>query len=181
MSDVIAFRRIHGRIIPVKAGGNPLNKASAGKAARLAGHAAVIGGAGYLASKSNKKGTLQPNRGLQAVGFATNVASGILSGATMFSGGKKFWASQAGSFGLDAVSSTANVASFAGKGKLKQRAKLAAKQEVINNAAGYAAFGATLLSSAKGRAKLLEYGQKAVSLAKAAGGRIGRFGMKVAL
>ena len=158
------FRRIRGRIVPIKSSQN----ANAFRVGMVAGKVTKVAEAS--APFLIKKQQVKPHFGLQAVGFGASVASGLLSGATFFSGGKKFWASQAASIGLDIGSTAANVASFAGKGHLKERAKGAARQEGINLIAGYAAMGGALLANPKAR-----------SIIKAGALRVSKFVGKVIL
>lgn len=153
----IVFRRIGGKLVPIHGNDSP----------GLRGGRAVVGA--YRAAKGVKsaikskgKSAVAPHRGLQALGFAGAVADGILSGATFFgTGAKAFIAGQSASVGLSVGSSAANVASFAGKGHARERAKGAIRQEAINTVAGNLAFGATLLVLPSSRRKIFEYVGKA--------------------
>jgi hypothetical protein len=107
---------------------------------------------------------IKPKQGLRALGFGLSVASGIVGAATVSGGAKKLLTGLAVSTGLDIASSTANVAAYTGKGNGKERFKLAAKQEGINQSVGWGIYGAGLLASKKNR--------------QAIGGGIKTFGMK---
>jgi hypothetical protein len=135
----VTFRKIRGRIIPFRT-------------SRQVGGIAYKSAAEKLIKKNRENVT--PHKGYQAAAFGVNVASGVLAGLTAFSKPAIFGAAFAASSGLDVASGALNVKSFAGKDNLRNRAKGILKHEVINNAAGYTAFAATILGSAKGRTKL---------------------------
>lgn len=158
----VRFRRINGRVVPIRTS-NAVAAAQTGigvykgiKTAKTITAGAIVG--------STKKTNIKPDRLLQAVGFGTAVADGVLSGATFFTSGVKgFFLGQGVGIGLSLGSSAANVASFAGsRGKLKNKAKAAARQEAINTIAGNAAFAGTLFAIPKSRRIIFEKTTKAL-------------------
>lgn len=159
----IVFRRIRGRIVPIKAQslGVKLTKVAVAaekgvKVAHTAGSIAAYGGL--------KKVNVKPHRGFQALGLATAVADGLVSGLTFFTpGAKAFVAGQALGIGLGAGSSAANAYSFVGKGAVKERIKGAARQEGINTILGNAVFAGTLLAVPSSRARIFGGIAKAAS------------------
>lgn len=155
----MVFRRINGRIVPIaKATKNAYRAGKAfGAVERPILSAAVVAGV-------KKPTQVQPNRTLQAAGFATAIADGLFSGATFFAGGAKgFVASQAVSLGLSAGSTAANVASYAGRGNARARIKGIARQEAINTLVSYGTMAGTLLAIPSSRAKIIEGASKALS------------------
>lgn len=157
----IRFRRIRGRVVPIKTGkALAVGRAVSGGVKTVKGAKAIAAGAslGIL-----KKSTVTPKRGLQALGFATSVADGVLSGATFFGGGAtSFFLGQGAGVALSLGSSAANAASYAGRGHKRARIRGAIRQEAINTVAGNAAFVGTMLAIPSSRRKLIEYGQKAI-------------------
>lgn len=151
------FRRIRGRIIPIRTGVNiAQNTARAVSVKRAAAVSAVSGVASGI-----KKQDVKPNQFLKYAGLGLALTSGAV-GALTFTGGKKsFWGGLAGGFALDAASSASNVAAYSGRGKLKQRFKAGIKQEAINTLAGNAVFAAGLIALPRNR-KAIKYGAKAV-------------------
>lgn len=135
----VVFKRIAGRIVPIKAGIDVGTTASAA---------------------ITKKQSIKKNHGLQAASMASAVASGVISGATLFSGAKLFALGQTAGLGLDFASSGLNASANIGKGHKLKRVKEIARQEGINNIIGYGAMGATILAQRKGREKLIEYSGK---------------------
>lgn len=137
----MVFRRIRGRIVPIA-------ESTSRKVTMINGarRAAIAAPAVFL------KEEVKPHNAFKFAGLATAVASGVVAGATLFGvKGKKFIAAQALSTGLDFGSTALNVSAYAGKGKLKQRAESALKQEAVNIGAGYAALGASVLATKAGR------------------------------
>jgi hypothetical protein len=115
---------------------------------------------------------IKANKSLAAVAAISSVASGVLSGATIASGGKKFWFGQTGSLGLDILSSSANVAAYAGKDRLGSRTGKAAKSEFRNQLIGYGAFGATVLLNPHARKKGVQFAQLGLSTIRSFLGRV---------
>ena len=141
----VTFRRINGRVVPIKS-----------KAALKAGvSAAAIGGGALVGSKvgTKRKGT---HEGFKALSTGIAIGSGILSGLTFFSGHKAAIAGTAAGFGIDALSSASNLAAHRKIKDRKSRIKSIAGHELFNTALGWGAFGATLLASSKGRGYVLK-------------------------
>lgn len=137
----MVFRRIRGRIVPIA-------ESTSRKVTMVNGlrRAAVASPAVFL------KEEVKPQKALKFAGLATAVASGVIAGATLFGvSGKRFLAAQALSTGLDFGSTALNVSAYTGKGKLKQRAESALRQEAVNIGAGYAALGGSVLATKAGR------------------------------
>jgi hypothetical protein len=147
----IRFRRIRGKIIPIKV-----------KAATAAAGAGVGAGAGYLASRSADK---KPNPTQQSVlkytGYGLAAAAGAIGGFPVKS--LKGFAKLAGvSFGVDLAANAASVASLKGiKGK-KAKAQEFAKQQAVQFGLGYTTFGAGLLANKAFRRKALKLGKTIV-------------------
>lgn len=158
----VTFRRVNGRIIPINIKG-PLAAAHAANAASL-GTRTVKSGIGLGASAISSKS--KPNPYLKFTASGASIASGVISGATFFSRGKKFWAGQATALALDFISPTLAAASHAGKGNLKERAKGAAKDAGVNEVLGYAALGGTLMLTKSSRMKTLVYARKGYRFVK---------------
>jgi hypothetical protein len=143
------FRRIGGRIVPIRAG-----KVAAGTAVTAAG-------VGSMKNKERdqKRG---PNRLLQAGSLGLNVASGIITSMPV-SGFKKIFRNQGIGFGLDSVGTALNAASVKDMtGSKKKKIKEFAKAELRSQAVGYSVFGIGLLSNAKVRKKVSEFGLKII-------------------
>jgi len=141
----MSFRRIHGRIVPIKGL----------VAAKTAKDIAIT-----IAAPGIKKQNVSHNHALKFLSNASAVASGIVSGATLFGGVKSFAIGQSIGLGLDFGSSGLNAAAHIGKGNKLKRVKEIARNELTNNVIGYGAMAATVLSQRKGREKLIEYSSK---------------------
>ncbi len=154
----VTFRRIGGRIVPIRAsavlnaGGAAFRTARAGAAAH--------------SIRKSQTSTVAPNKFMAAAAISSGILSGVLSGATFYSKGKTFAIGQGASLGLDFAGAGLSASSYAGKGKLKQRAIGAAKLEAINQVTGYAALGATLLAQKKTRQHILNFGSKVLGFVK---------------
>ncbi len=160
MAQKVRFIRKNGRIIPI------MQKTQTVKQGALVG--ASI--AAIPALKQVKAKEVTPHFGLAAASVGASVASGIVSGLTFFRPGlKSFLGGTGASIGLDAVSTAANVASYAGKGNFKGRAKGIAKLEATNILVGNAVFAGTLLAHGPSRRKIFE---GAAKLAKFLGRRV---------
>lgn len=113
--------------------------------------------------------TIHVNHRLDMLSLGLSVGTGILGAAT-FSSPKKFVAGLAATKAIDAVGTAANVASVAGRGFHKERAKQAIRQEARNFVVGNAVYAAGILgfkgNRAAGKAALKITGQKIVSVAK---------------
>lgn len=144
MSDGVKFIRVNGRVVPIRSGAPGSNKAPKGYAKR--------------AGKEPKV-----RKGLRLMSNVSAVASGVISGATLFSGVKLFAAGQALGLGLDLGSTAFNAGAHVGKDRKAKRLKGLAKTELTNNVIGYGAMAATILSQKKGREKIVEYSAKAVN------------------
>ena len=147
----LAFRRIHGRIVPIRGL----------VAAKTAKDVAVT-----AASPALKKQNVSHNKILKATSHTTAIASGIISGATLFGGAKMFALGQSIGLGLDFGSSGLNAAAHVGKGQKMKRVKEIARTEFVNNVVGYGAMGVTILAQKKGRQKIVEYAAKTAGVAK---------------
>lgn len=148
----VAFRRVKGRVIPIRA------ESAARVGLITAGTYASAAGASVQGFRPK---IVKPNKFLASAGLGLAVASGVLSGATFFSKGKKFWIAQGVGLGLDVASSALGAAAFAGRDNVKERAKGVAKIEGQYQIAGYGAMAATLLSRRSSRMRTLVYGRKA--------------------
>lgn len=170
MSQALRFIRKNGRIIPIRAPGGGASSSAHHVAKHLA-HGAALGAAGVAVAaikKPSKNQTIKVNRGLDLAGLGLSVASGALAAAT-FSTPKGLAFGHAAAKAIDVAGVSANVASVAGRGNIKQRAKQAAKQEVRNFAIGNTVFALGVLGVKKNRkalagyaAKILQFGRKAV-------------------
>jgi hypothetical protein len=150
MASGLRFIRKGGRVIPIAAKALP-----AARGAKLAGHT-VKGTAGGVVNRKIKAPVppVKVNRGLDLAGLGLSVASGVLGAATFSSGVKGFVGGAIGGHAIDAAGIAANLGSVAGKGRLKDRATQAAKQEGRNLVIGNAVFAAGVLGSSKNRATL---------------------------
>lgn len=170
----IRFRRIRGRIVPIKSAGAKIGNVATkkGPSKLLTGSKALVGVTEVIrVSKATasvgavlgmRKAKVEPKRNLQALALGAAVADGVVSGSTFLgTGGLAFFGGQAAAIGLDLVSSSANVASYLGKGKKKERIRGAIRSEAINTIAGNAAFVGTLFAVPRSRKKIFEYGSKA--------------------
>lgn len=179
MSAGVTFRKIRGRIIPFRT-------------SRQIGAGSQKLVASKLIKKNREK--VEPHKGYQAAALGLNIAGGVIAGATAFSSPLVFSSAFAASTGLDILSASANVTSFAGKNNLRSRAKGALEKEAFNNAVGYSAFIGTMLGTSKGRTKLFRYAvtaprkigrlpsqiTSAVKAAPMAAAKIGKYGAKFA-
>lgn len=191
MNSVTGFFRRNGKVIPIRSSsgehqqkgnihdqGNSahtaavhkLNQAAAG--VRHAGETAKIHiNVGLEALGSNVRLPVEPikvNRKLDIAGLGLSIASGLVGAATFSGGSKKFIAGLAGSHILDAAGIGANIAAVAGKGRLKERSKLAAQNEFRNFAIGNAVFGVGLLASSKNRQAIKSFAGIAAAMGKKA-------------
>lgn len=160
-----AFRRINGRIVPIR------DAAAKGfkKGTRIGSAIGLVHNpiaAGVVLKTVRKPQDIAPNRFLQGTGLAAAVADGLISGATLFSGGKKFLAGQGVSAGLSVGSSAANVASYAGKDHLRERARGIARQEAVNTLVGYGAFAGVVLANPVSRRRVIDAALKAANFFK---------------
>lgn len=170
----VRFIRKGGRVIPIgaktagKVAGRIAKKALPG--ARIVGAASAV----YAIKKNIKKYKANPkqdikvHKGLDALGLGLSVASGALGAATFSSGLKGFLGGALGSHLIDAGGVTANIASVTGKGKFKQRAEQAARQEARNFLIGNAVYAAGIIGIKRNREKLVEYSGKILEFAKKA-------------
>ncbi len=146
MSDV-TFIRKNGKIIPIRGGSSNRSAPKKKEAAKKVEH----------------------HKGLKFAATALSIASGVLSGATLFGGGKKLLIGQAVSTGFDIASATTNVASVAGKGHKKERVKMVARQELVNQVIGYGAMAATVVALPSQRRGLISFSGGAYNTLKALG------------
>lgn len=165
----VRFIRKGGKIIPIRAVSKVAGRAI--PVARVAGAA----GAAYSIRKNVKKFKANPkqkdikvNKSLNALGLGLSVASGALGAATFSHGAKGFLGGFIAGHALDAGGVAANIASVAGKGKLKERATQAARQEARNFVIGNAVYAAGLIGIKKNREKVAEYAGKLVQFARKA-------------
>lgn len=169
--SVVRFIRKGGKVIPIRAA----RAARLGRVAQIplrgAQTVAAAKGIKKLNHDITKKPNIKPNQFLNAAGTAVAVGSGVVSGALFGGGARGFLAGTAASLGLDFGSTALTIAAHAGKGHMKTRAKMAAKEEFKNVIIGNAAYGATILAVPRSRAKLMEYvgkisafGRKALKL-----------------
>lgn len=146
--------------------------ATAGYAKQKIGQARFVGGkvasAGSAASHKIRQSvdagltniglTNQPvkvRRGWDAAGLGLSVASGGLA-AAYFSGhgAKGFVGSQVASHAIDALGVSANIASVAGRGNAKGRARQGARQEARNFILGNAVYAAGVVGLKRNRSAL---------------------------
>jgi len=155
----VRFIRKNGKIIPIRA---------AAQGARAAGAVAVTAAAAHGTRASGhspnaKHPAFKTNGALDAAGLGISLASGAIAAAT-FSTPKGFVAGHAAAHALDALGVTANLASVAGKGHAKERAKQGAKQEIRNLVLGNLVYGAGVIALPKNRAAAKAYASKAASV-----------------
>lgn len=183
------FIRKNGRIIPIrepdavygKGGAKIASKSSPGmkiaKGLAAAGSGLLIaqGARNIHAVKAvqKKEGGFKSHAGLDALGLAAAVASGVVGAATFTSSARGFIGGLGASFALDAVSSGANVASVSRglsghtkKQEVKRRALQGLKQEARNVVVGNAVFAAGILATPAGRARIMSGVSKLGSLAR---------------
>lgn len=168
-SDALRFIRKNGKIIPITAAKGARAAAvttRVGRAATAIGAGASLAHGARLAKTSKGHSDVKVNKKYDAAGFALSVASGVVAAATFGLGIKGFAAGAVASHGLDALGISANIASVAGRGNAVGRTKQGAKQEARNLIVGNAVFAGGVLASKSGRARLVSWTQKAVSLAK---------------
>lgn len=125
----------------------------------------AVAGAGALVRKPTG---IKVNHALDLTGLGLSVASGALAAATFSGGVKGLVGGHLAAHGIDAAGIAANVASVSGHGKIKARAKQAAKQETRNFLVGNAVYAAGVLGSSNNRAALAGYTSKIVGLARKA-------------
>lgn len=181
----VAFRRVHGRIIPLRKGADGVYKAvsrtdklknaaiktaagavigTAGAVGYAAGHQGhrIVGGAIGVKGANKVKGI--SNAALKYSSTALAVVGGIVSGLPFGGGLKGLALGTSVGFGIDAVSTAANAAHATRiEGSKKEKIKAFAKHEAVNAGVGYAAFGATLLAQPAVREKLAQWGAKVLS------------------
>lgn len=156
MSAKIVFRRIRGRIVPIKATGETVAKGIGVGIAAFGARAA----ARKYDSIGNQKG-IKVRPILDTLGLGTAVASGAVAAATFSGPLRKVGLGIAASLGLDAISSASAALSVMGKGKVEERIKQGAKQEARNFLLGNLVFAGGLIGTPANRAR-------AAALAKAA-------------
>jgi hypothetical protein len=175
----VRFIRKGGRVIPIrepdavisKAGRTLLTRGS--KPLKILRGAAVVGTAaditrGIKKFKANPKQKIKVHQGLDALGLGLSVASGALGAATFSHGAKGLISGMIAGHAIDAGGIAANIASVSGKGKLKERATQAARQEARNLVIGNAVYAVGILAVKKNREKLAEYAVKLVQFARKA-------------
>ncbi len=155
----ISFRRIRGRIIPIRKAASDLGKSPVKRRIVKAGVAAVAVGAGALKATSSGKSKLSRSFHLAAA-YGLQVVSGAVS-AIPTRGVARLSAALAGSVVADTLS-TASFARAASLTEGSRRTKLKnfAKHQAIGTGVGYATFGAGLLANKNVRAKLASWGAK---------------------
>jgi len=166
MSDVVRFIRRNGRVIPIHAAGGSVRAHKVGTIVARG----TIAGAGAVAiakhgSIKPKNAAIKVNRGLDLLGLGLSVAGGVIGAATFTSGVKGFIGGTAASYGLDVAGISANVASVAGKGHLKERVIQGEKQEVRNFAVGNAIFLGGLVGIKKNRQEIAGIAKKGIHYA----------------
>ncbi len=155
MSGATGFFRKDGKIIPIRAAA----AAGAVVAAHKVKSARAINAAVQLKKHPNADKKIHVNRALDLGSLGLSIASGVVAAAT-FGTPKGLVAGFLASHAIDAAGIGANIASVAGKGDTKLRAKIAAKQEGRNFIAGNAVYAAGVLGTATGRAALVNYTSK---------------------
>lgn len=153
MPGPIRFIHKNGKIIPIR------DAANAVAAAR------TVNSVGQAIARPKKSPAVKVNRGLDLAGLGLSVASGALAAAT-FSTPKGFVGGHAAAHAIDIAGVTANAASVAGRGHLKDRAKQAAKQEGRNFAVGNAVYIGGVIGFKKNREAAVKYTAKAANYAK---------------
>lgn len=157
----VAFRRVGGRIIPIRnqSSSSMLKKKIAGAAAvSVVGATAGVAGA----TRTIEKKTKGPDKNFLALGYGLQVLSGIVSGFP-FKGKAGIAMNIGGSIAADLGATAAMARSTASmKGSKREKIKAFAKHQAIGTGIGYAAFGGTLLANPAVRAKLLQWGSKIV-------------------
>lgn len=143
----VVFRRVNGRVIAM--------------------HGAAAAGAGAMVKRQalkkvsvpKSKPTKNPVTGnpfLKAAAVGSGIAAGVISGATMFSSGRKMLVGQAVSTGLDVATAALTAAAYAGKDNVKQRAINAAKFGAKVEAVSYGVWGLTMFGPKSNRARAIQ-------------------------
>jgi hypothetical protein len=158
----IAFRRIGGRIVPIKkptGAGKSLVSRRVAKGVIATGLSAAAGGA--LLKPGNGKSP-KPNRFKLGLGYGLQVLSGAIAAAPV-KGAARISAAIAGSVAAD-LSSSAMFASAIKdmRGDRSTKLKQFAKHQAIGTGVGYATFGAGLLANKSVRSKVIGWGSKIV-------------------
>lgn len=170
MESSILFRRIHGRIIPIRAG---LGKRPGRQALTQAATKVISTPSSSLIARQKinqaRKSTLKTNGAdlkYVALGHGLQVASGLVSGFHL--PGKLGAAASIGaSVGLDLLSTAAYTKSVANmKGSRVKRLKEFGKHHAIGTALGYATFGGSLLGNPKTRNQMIAFGKSAATRLK---------------
>lgn len=157
----VKFVRKGGRVIPIRIAKGAAKVAK--RAAPLARGVALAGAAygiekGIKQRKANPKQDIKVNRGLDALGLGLSVASGAVGAATFSHGAKGLIGGMIAGHAMDIGGIASNIASVAGKGKLKERAKQAARQEARNLIVGNAVYAAGILGVKRNREQAVKYG-----------------------
>lgn len=172
MDNNVRFIRKDGRIIPIAAAAAGAGAVAVSHKAKLAKGivkgARVANAVAHTGFKKQPKPSFEVNQKLDMAGLGLSLASGAFAAATFSGGAKGLAAGFFGSHALDALGIGANVASVAGHGKTKERAKIAAKHEARNFIAGNAVYAAGLLGIKKNRQALVGYASKVISFARTA-------------
>jgi hypothetical protein len=156
MGSEVAFRRIGGKIIPMRKGAKGVY--SAKKTLGPRSKAFVAGAAAGSAIGSMQSISTSAIK-LASTGLA--IAGGVVSALPFGGGLKGFAKGTAIGLGIDTASTALNAAAAARTpGSKKDKVKAFAKQEAVNIAAGYGAFGATMLANPAVRKKLAEWGAR---------------------
>lgn len=182
MANAIGFFRRGGKIIPIRAASGAARGAARGsRVAKIARVAKVAGQAGAAAAGANaarKSGiknnkSIKVNKALDMTGLGLSVASGVIAAATFSGGWKSAATGVIASHAIDAAGIAANIASVAGRGHGKERTKQAVKQEARNLVVGNVVWAAGMIGLKRNRvavagyaAKILEFGRKAVKVAR---------------
>lgn len=160
--DVVRFIRKNGKVIPIRAASGHVRRVV--KVARTA--QAVHGAYHFQKNRTLKPQGVKVNRALDIGGLGLSVASGALAAATFSAGAKGFLGGSLASHLLDVAGVSANVASVAGKGKIKKRAEQASKQEARNFAVGNAVYLAGILGFKRNRQAAIGYATKVMDFAR---------------
>lgn len=125
-----------------------------------------------------EKSSLKTNKAVLAGATALSVASGVLSGLTMFSGAKKATLGFAGSTALDIGSGIGYASSVQGSGSLKDRSKKIGRNALIGEAAGYGAMGLSIALHKPSREAAIQSSKAAINAIKALGSRVFKYGVR---
>lgn len=165
MEAAVRFIRKNGRIIPIRAA------AAGGRVGRSASHvaaAAATVSATHRALKNPHQHEVAGNKAMKVGSEVLSAAGGAIAGATFGHGVKGFTAGHVASFGIDTGATALGIGAFTGKGKTKQRARGAAKQELKNQAIGWGSFAAAAAVTPSSRKRIAEYAGKIAAFGKKA-------------